>query len=138
MGTGDIPSKDGKSRSNALWVFDANKYPSRPDSRESYVAWPPPGYVPYVVIYPRWSFAYDKADFSAASVTMTRDGNPVSLSVNGLANGYGENTLVWEPNTSFTQPTSGDVVFRVTISNVLISGSPQSFTYDVIMIDPNG
>lgn len=137
MGTGDIPSKDGKSRSNALWVFDADKHSSRPETRESYVAWPPPGYVPYQVIYPRWSFAYDKANFSGASVTMTRNGAPVSLSVNALANGYGENTLVWEPNTTIEKPAAGDVVFKVTINNVVISGSPQSFTYDVIMIDPD-
>lgn len=30
------------------------------------------GYVPYTVVYPRWSFSYAGADFSAATVTMRR------------------------------------------------------------------
>lgn len=36
------------------------------------MAWPPAGYVPYQVIYPRWSFAIAGANFSQAAVTMAR------------------------------------------------------------------
>lgn len=137
MGTGDIPSSGGRS-SNSLWVFDRdNMWGSRPDTREVFVAWPPPGYVPYQVIFPRWSFAYAKADFSSATVTMTKNGVPVSVAVQPVGNGYGENTLVWEPNLTISAPSS-DVVFHITINQVGIGGSPQTFNYDVIMINPGG
>lgn len=136
MGTGDIPAANGQWSSNALWVFDANRHPIRPDTRENYVAWPPPGYVPYQIIYSRWSFAVAGADFSQAQVSMTRNGAAVPLTVNPIANGFGENTLVWEPTTTISQPSS-DVVFWVTIENVFVSGSSQTFVYEVIMIDPN-
>lgn len=135
MGTGDIPSGAGWS-SNSLWVFDNdNMWGARPDTRETFVAWPPPGYVPYQVVYPRWSFSYAKADFSSATVTMTQNGSPVTVDIQLIGNGFGENTLVWEPDISLSAPTS-DVVFHVTISQVGGTGVPSTFDYDVIMINP--
>ena len=74
MGTGDLPPTGGSS-SNALWVIDGHVWDPRPATRDMFVAWPPPGYVPYQVVFPRWSFSYPNADFSQASVTMTLDGS---------------------------------------------------------------
>ena len=137
LGTGDIPPSSGYSAANALWVFDtANMWGPRPATREAYVAWPPPGYVPYQVVYDRWSFAYAGADFSGASVVMSKNGSSLGLTVQPVVNGYGENTLVWEPNDNFSASPSADVSYEVTINNVVINGSPQSFSYEVIMIDP--
>jgi hypothetical protein len=51
--------------------------------------------------------------------------------------GYGENTLVWEPQTSFTDPPAEGITCQVTVSQVLIGGQPQSFTYTVIIFDPD-
>lgn len=137
LGTGDIPPSPGFSPANALWVFDtANMWGPRPDTREAYVAWPPPGYVPYQVVYYRWSFAYAGADFSGATVTMSRNGSGLSLTKNTVVNGYAENTLVWEPDDNFGFAPGSDVSYQVTINNVVINGSPQSFSYEVIMIDP--
>ena len=137
LGTGDIPPSSGNSAANALWVFDtANMWGPRPTTREAYVAWPPPGYVPYQVVYDRWSFAYAGADFSGANVVMNKNGTSLGLTVQPVVNGYGENTLVWEPNDSFSAAPSTDISYDVTINNVIINGSPQSFNYEVIMIDP--
>jgi len=137
LGTGDIPPTSGHSPANALWVFDSsNMWGARPTTREAYVAWPPPGYVPYQVIYPRWSFAYAGADFSGASVAMTKNGAALGVTLQPVVDGYGENTLVWEPNDTFTSAPASDVTYHVTINNVIISGSPQTFDYDVIMITP--
>jgi len=108
----------------------------RPDTREAYVAWPPPGYVPYQVIYSRWSFAYDDADFSGATITMSKNGSPLSLTVNTVVNGYGENTLVWEPNDNFFSAPSADVTYQVAVNNVMVNGTSQNFSYTVTMIDP--
>ena len=137
MGSGDIPYVANYSPANALWVFDLdNLWGPRPETREAFVAWPPPGYVPYQVVYPRWSFAFAGADFSQASVTMTREDQPLTLLQHAPAYGYGENTLVWEPQTSLTNPPASDTSYQVTISQVLIDDQPQTFTYTVIIFNP--
>ncbi len=46
FGTGDIPGGSGYSAANDLWVFDSHIWDARPATREAFVAWPPPGYVP--------------------------------------------------------------------------------------------
>jgi uncharacterized protein YkwD len=139
MGTGDIPSEGGAG-SNALWVFDGRYGTTRPPTRDTFVAWPPPGYAPYQVVFPRWSFSYPSADFSQASVTMMQGQQSVPVSLEAVTNGYGENTIAWIPNglsssASWPQPAA-DTPYEVTISNVIVSGSPRSFTYDVVVMDP--
>ncbi|GAK57787.1 SCP-like extracellular [Candidatus Vecturithrix granuli] len=140
MGTGDVPSAPGYQwAANALWVFDSHTWDPRPTTREEYVAWPPPGYVPYQVIYPRWSFAYASANFGSATVTMTQNGSPISVTQETYVTGYGENTLVWRPlgmADDATWPSEHLVTYTVSVSNVLIGGSPRSFTYTVIVFDP--
>ncbi len=136
MGTGDIPPTSSYGPSNALWVFDENMWDPRPQTREDFVAWPPPGYVPYQVVFPRWSFAYANADFSGANVAMSTGGQPVPLSVQPVVNGYGENTLVWEPVLSIGAPVPADTAYDVIISGVEINGVPQDFAYQVILFDP--
>jgi len=140
MGTGDIPGAGGHSPANALWVFDSNIWGPRPATREEFVAWPPPGYVPYPVVFARWSLAYPKADFSAATVTMSFGGSSVPLAQSPVVNGYGENTLVWIPNgmnggASWPKPAS-DTAYTVNVHNVKINGQNRDFTYDVIIFDP--
>lgn len=134
MGTGDIPWTGGYWSSNALWVFD--EYRPRPETREEYVAWPPPGYVPYQVVFPRWSFTYNGADFDDATVQMSSGGHSISVDVKPVAYGYGENTLVWEPDLSFGTPPTGDTVYSVTVQGVSIGGVSRNFAYQVIVFDP--
>jgi uncharacterized protein YkwD len=136
MGTGDIPPVAGHWPSNALWVFDENMWHPRPQTREEYVAWPPPGYVPYNVVFPRWSFAYDEANFSGATVAMSSGGHSIPVTVQPVFSGYGENTLVWEPGLAFGAPPPSDTVYRVTVSGVQIGGVTRDFAYDVLVFDP--
>lgn len=137
LGTGDVPPSPGYSSANALWVFDrANMWGPRPKTREPFVAWPPPGYIPYQVVYDKWSFAYASADFAGATVTMYKNGSPLSLTVNTVVNGFGENTLVWNPNDNFNSAPDFDVSYRVSINNVVINGTSQNFSYEVTVIDP--
>ncbi len=139
MGTGDIPSTGGWA-ANDLWVFDSHMWETRPATRESFVAWPPPGYVPYQVVFPRWSFSYAGATFTNATVTMTQGGTPVSVAQEVVANGYGENTVVWIPggmshSAAWPRPDV-DTPYLVTVSNVIVNGTPQTFSYTVTVIDP--
>ena len=137
MGTGDVNLTNASPLpypyANALWVFDGRWSTPRPATRDSFVAWPPPGYVPYQTIYPRWSFSYPQADFSAATVTM-RDasGAAIPLTIAPLANGFGENTIVWNPVNALPigAPTA-DVPIDVAVSGVVINNQPQSFSYRV-------
>ncbi len=140
MGTGDIPATQGYPAANALVVFDSHMWEPRPVTRDEFVAWPPPGYVPYQVVFPRWSFAYASADFSSASVTMTSNGSSISLNQASVLNGYGENTLVWIPlglNDGAGWPLSGaDTTYSVDIRNVVVNGQSREFSYQVIVFDP--
>ena len=143
MGTGDVDTVEGGQtlRFNALWVQDANIFGSRPATRDAYVAWPPRGYVPHTVVYPRWSFSFPQADFSQATVAMTENGATISARKEPVANGFGDNTLVWLPGNysdgmTWARP-GGDTVYTVTISNVLVGGQARSFNYQVIVFDPD-
>ena len=143
MGTGDVPSVNPLRAANAVWVFDGNFGGPRPATRNDYVSWPPAGFVPYQVVYARWSFSYPGADFAGATISMTGDGVAVPINVEALAGGRGENTIVWYPNQlnpSVPQPwprPALDTIYEVTIRNVLVSGAPRDFTYQVIVFDPS-
>lgn len=141
MGTGDIPFVSSYPSSNALWVFDSNIFGPRPSTREEFVSWPPPGYVPYQVVFPRWSFSYPSADFSAATVTMTSEGANIWVDLAAVANGYGENTIVWIPmhlNDGDVWPKPNtDTTFSVVIANVLIGSASNEFQYAVTVFDPD-
>lgn len=140
MGVGDIPTTNGYSAANALWVFDDNLQAPRPATREAFVAWPPPGYVPYQVLYPQWSFAYADADFTNATVTMSHNGTTIAVTLAPVENGYGENTLVWTPSLAAAaqegdQPIA-DTAYEIIINNVQIGEELRTFRYTVTIFDP--
>ncbi len=141
LGTGDVAANGGYYAANALWVFDlVNMWSARPATREAFVAWPPPGYVPYQVVYPRWSFSYANADFSSAVVSMSSAGSNLSIKQETTADGYGENTLVWIPMSltdgAYWPKPSQDKAYAVTIENVKIEGISHNFSYTVTVFDP--
>lgn len=146
MGSGDVPAGTFNGGNvygaNALWVIDSNYGGTRPAVRDGFIAWPPKGYVPYPVVFGRWSFSYPNADFTNATVTVTRNGVSIPISKETLANpAYGENTLVWllqgtNDGTAWPKPAA-DETYAITIGNVLIGGSSQSFAYHVIVFDPD-
>jgi hypothetical protein len=138
MGAGDV---DAPVKTNALWVQDANVFSARPAVRDEFVAWPTQGYTPYTTVYPRWSFSLPHADFSAATISMTENGVPIATRAESVANGYGENTLVWYPGAyadgmTWARPAS-DTVYRVTLGNVIVGGVARTFTYTSIVFDPD-
>ncbi len=132
MGSGTAQAGDS---ANAVWVI--GDFASGPQQR---TAWPPEGYVPSQLIFERWSFSFPEADFSSATVEMTKQGQPVSLNVEYASDpssevGFiGDNTIVWVPDVLAETPAS-DVTFSVAVRNVLVNGSPQDFEYEVTAID---
>lgn len=125
---------DGFSNGYAMWVL--GPFGSRPGSPE-WVAWPPPGFVPYTVVPGLWSFSMPNADFSGATVTMSRGSGAISVTLESIQNGYGDNTLVWTPQGLPGGAPVVDLDVSVTVGNVLAGGSPREFTYTVTVIDPS-
>ncbi|TVR50690.1 MAG: hypothetical protein EA425_09235 [Puniceicoccaceae bacterium] len=144
MGVGDVPGIGTLfPPANATWVIPAHPSAPRPATREDFVAWPPPGHVPHTIVYPRWSFSHPDADFSAATVTMTRDGASIAAAKEAIESGAGEPTLVWvydglDPNQRRHHPRpSQPVHYTVAIEGVVIGGQSRAFNYSVTVFDPD-
>jgi len=124
------------SSTNALWVigYSAGSTTALPE----FVSWPPKGYVANSLVFSRWSFAIpnQSANFSAATIVMTdSSGGNISLTKETLANGYGDNTIVWVPTGINTNSTT-DITYKVSISGVTIGTSSKSYSYDVTLFSP--
>lgn len=140
MGTGDVAAAGSYGGANAVWVMDGNYGAARPVTRDDFVAWPTKGYNPYQLVPARWSFSYPGANFAAASVTVSQSGTAIPVTLEPLSGGMGENTLVWRlnamsDNATWAKPSS-DTTYQVTVNNVVVGGVSRSFTYDVIIFDP--
>lgn len=142
MGLGDVAGDGTQSHlpANVVWVQDSHIRDSRPVTRDDFVAWPPPGYIPYQLVFPRWSLSYPGADFSQASVNVRRNTTDLQVALEPLASNIGENTLVWR--TNFVVPivddsaAPSDIPVSVSVRNVRVNGQARDFTYDVTLIDP--
>ncbi len=151
MSDGDIDSTAASnfSSSNALWVFGpwSETRPSTPIGEP----WPPRGYLPWQLLPATssyWSLSLENANFSNASVTMTRNGVTLSVSIQATSNNgqpsgsfEGDNTLVWIPTgVTYSKPTQ-DVVYAITVSGITSNGGgasvPTTVSYSVTVIDPN-
>ncbi len=141
MGTGDIPGGAGVWGANALWVFDADQSPERPATREPWVQWPPHGHVPHSLVPGRWSFSYPGADFGSATVSMTRDGAAIGVSIEPVGAGAGDNTLVWipsgmNPDAADHPAPEHDLTYTVTVGGVWVGGQWRAFQTQVVVFDP--
>jgi uncharacterized protein YkwD len=148
MGSGSIPSGNGVSASEAQLVL-TTPLTTRPAVRTGFVAWPPAGFVPFQVVYPRWSFALPGANFTGATVTMQHNGSAVPVqircadpSTDPACPLFSEPAIVWSANgladgASWPKPAADDP-WTVTISNVSVNGTVQPpFSYTVTVIDPS-
>ncbi len=129
VGTGDTQS------TNALWVV-GNSGPA-PADMPAFVAWPPKGYVPAPVVYPRWSFSIPGADFSGTTISMKDpEGKNLDVTIEKLNNGgYGDRTIVWLPS-KLNLYSEADQKYEVTLKNVKANGTTKDYTYEVIIIKP--
>src|SRR5690606_18408973 len=115
---------------NALWVIGGG--PASGFSMPA--AWPNDGYFPKPLMIGRWSYSHPGADFSEATVAMSVNGVPQVVVPFTPTNGYGDNTLVWDPVVAVPLP-GADVVYRVTIEKFTAGGEVMSKSYEVIGID---
>ena len=133
MGTGDVPASGSFNPANAIWVIGDFK----PAPASQFVAWPNCGFVPLALMPARWSLSYPGANFGAATVVMTVGGSVVPTAiVSNVDNGYGDNSLVWQP-VGLPTGVGSDVVCTVTVSGIGGAGVPASHSYSVTLFDPN-
>lgn len=122
--------------SNALWVLGNPGNP--PSDTPDFISWPPQGYVPNKLVYPRWSFSIKDADFTETQLSMKdSNGNPVTLSVEELDNAYGDRTIVWIPE-GINNNSTKDELYQVTLENVKVDDESNDFEYSVILFDIDG
>ena len=119
-----------------LWVIGSTADGSwGPAPTPSAVTWPPAGFVPRQVVFPRWSFTYPGADFNSSVVSMSRNGVPLPLKFEAIANGFGDNTLVWLPTDNFGFFNGPDIVYDVLVTGVKVAGLSFDFVYRVVSFD---
>jgi len=119
---------------NAIWVLGGGgaSLADTPD----YISWPPKGFVPRQLVYPRWSFSLKDADFTNSEVSMKdASGNTVALDMEELNNQFGDRTIVWVPEEIQTN-VAEDTSYTITISGVEVNGETKGFTYSVTIFDP--
>lgn len=123
------------NQANAIWVLGNAGTP--PEDAPEFIAWPPKGYAPKQLVYPRWSFSLKGADFTEAQVSMKdSDGTTISLTIEELNTQFGDRTIVWVPEGVQTN-VSEDTAYTVSVTNVMIDGEIRDFTYAVIIFDPS-
>ena len=97
-----------------------------------FIAYPPKGFIPQTLAFPRWSFSIPAADFTNASVTMTGPNGSIASPV--ISKSEGDNTIVWEP-VGIERNSNSDISYTVTISG--ITNAPQfSYTYITTIFKP--
>lgn len=146
MATGDVLGENGFQDANAIWVV--NPGAATPTVRGGFIAWPYAGMVPNLLVFQRWSFGVPNADFSSARVTVRLGKRRIATRIltRGSDPGFstGDNTLVFLPKLKFTPAKFGTIfyqshlkaprkldIYTVKVSNVLVGGSPRTFTYHV-------
>jgi uncharacterized protein YkwD len=128
IGTGDTPN------TNALFVADDVDSASSPRVREpdGFVMWPPRGYVPRQMIFPRWSVSHPTANFDDAAVLVRHNGKTRYFSEPFIGEEtYGKmNSLTFE----WKRPDSKRPV-EIEVSNIAINGVFTVLKYTVLPFD---
>ena len=100
------------------------------------ICWPPEGYVPSELVYHRWAFSLEDADFSNCIIKMKCLEKEVEID-QIIKPEYlkGTNTLIWTP-LSIIKYAQMDLTYDVAIYNVKLKDQekPQKFEYKVTII----
>ncbi|MEZ5014873.1 MAG: CAP domain-containing protein [Chitinophagales bacterium] len=114
--------------SMALWALggtDSNYPDSLTDKYDNqFVAWPPAYYCPLPFFTHRWSFSLSNVDFSETTVEMYRGNKKIKVEVLEQEFGYGQNTIVWEPDMEYY--LNSPDTFKIVLKHV------KQYTYDPV------
>lgn len=118
----------------AIWASDDSGSMDSNVYKEKFVAWPPEGNLPKMMVFRYWSFSIDQ-ELKGSKVTMTIDGKPVPLVLQPYEEGHRLSTIVWEPDFSFKSITSDT---KVTVTVTIPNGRRYSYIVKVMDFDPIG
>jgi tetratricopeptide (TPR) repeat protein len=118
----------------AIWASDDSGSVDSNVYKNQFVAWPPEGNLPKMMVFRYWSFSINQ-DLKGATVTMTIDGNSVPLYIEDFEEGHRLPTIVWEPDFVF-RTIKKDTKVDVTVT--LPNGRRYSYTVKVMNFDPIG
>lgn len=118
----------------ALWALDDSGSVDTNLYKEKFVAWPPEGMTPKMMIFKYWSFSLD-GDLTGAKVTMKEGDTNIPLKIMDQVEGYGHPTIVWEPEID-AKAYQEDHTITVTVK--LKNGRVYTYVVQVINFDPVG
>lgn len=97
------------------------------------VSWPSMGYFPlqHLPGSKRWSFSKSGVGVSNATVSMTKNGVPVGVTLEPFYYGYGDDTIVWLPDSVDSTPAN----YVVTLKNVTVNGATSTISYPITTFD---
>jgi len=118
------------SGSGALYVVGTPVNPSA--ANPAWIQWPAPGYFPSQLLNRAWSISREGADFSSATVSVTKNGTAVTgIAIQPVSSGYGVDSLVWYMPASVAAPSGTAVdTYNVTVSGVS-GGVASSVSYTI-------
>lgn len=132
MGTGScFDPADNNWTANCLMWGDNLDYNKIVDI--DFVAYPPADYIPSSLVFPRWSFSIQGANFNNASVSMTdKSGATIACNVihKSAQTGYPDARIAWEPSGNFPSGITSDTEYNVTVSGIT-GAEKASYTYTV-------
>lgn len=133
--TGDIPPNGSRRASNSLYVFQ--RPAELTTQTPQFVAWPYAGKFPRQHTTEYWSLSYPKADFANATVTITKNGQPVTVDSINRESGFGHSSIVWRVKSIRADKLEDDdSTYKVTVGNIG-GGGPTSYTYDITFFNAN-
>jgi hypothetical protein len=138
----------------ALDVFSNYSWNAAPLTIPETYSYPGKGYIPYQLIFKRWSFSISgEGNFEDATIDVSRNGKKIPITSKTWDNAYGDCSIVWKMEELFeesdydSQGASKKEIFSklgwlnapitVTISNVELDGQKKNFTYNLIPFDPD-
>ena len=117
-----------------------------------YIAYPPAGYVPVNLVFPKWSFSIPdihEVNFSMTNVNLQdSSGEDIPIKIFSLKENIGDPTITWEVSGLFSNydikyglneletKSIIDSPITVDLSDVIVDGKFKNFRYQVIIYKP--
>jgi hypothetical protein len=118
----------------AIWASDDSGSVDSNIYKDRFVAWPPEGNLPKMMVFRYWSFSIDQ-DLQGSTVTMSIDGNSIPLYIEDYDGNHRLPTIVWEPDFVF-KTIKADTKVEVTVT--IPNGRRYTYIVKVMDFDPIG
>ena len=126
IGIGTVYNSSSRLASNVMYTYTSYSIKDTIlSTRAPYISWPYSGYIPYHLVFPRWSYQSTTQDLSASILKIN---NQIVTPI--FKDWY---RIVWE--LPVPEKPTPDQTYEVTVSDVKVNNESKSFTYKVVVID---